>query len=381
MRALWDLPAGHAFAIEARDRLERGDHLTIALPRGVDVPAFEDHLRRCIGMFAHHAVDVSAAGESDPIEFLIADLDVDLEPGRIATVDDLVGSRSASGVVVWLEGVADAPEPARQRWAELVCAASRATRRLGADSLPPRFVAVVHGTLGPLQPSEPGWSALLWWGRTGRLDTALHVQREAPATNPALRSCVVEVAGFDIELAERLAVEGVDELDSLARVLRDERGLREFAEAPATPAGHCLEDEPAILFAPWSRGEVDRFDGDARPFWHACLFADEPGLVTLRRRLWRGQVNQLLPRLEEWRVQLVETAKAEGFIAGGVRIDELDFADLHNHLRRGSQGRRRSELADFAGWLRGARNKIAHLDLLDRATRARGERLAQRCLA
>ena len=125
---------------------------------------------------------------------------------------------------------------------------------------------------------------------------------------------------------------------------------------------------------------MDVYDGESHHFWHSCLYAREEGLIRLRRRLWRGQVNQLLPRLEEWRMQLIEVSKHEGFIAHGLRLDELEFKDLHNHLRAGHQGARRSELADFAGWLRTARNRLAHLHLLDPASYSRGEQLASRCL-
>jgi hypothetical protein len=94
------------------------------------------------------------------------------------------------------------------------------------------------------------------------------------------------------------------------------------------------------------------------------------------RRLWAGQVRSLLPIIEEWRVLLIEQAKIEGFVASGVEVHELEVGSLHDHLRSSQGPSRRRTLTSFAAWLRGTRNKIAHLSVIDPAREREGEELA-----
>jgi hypothetical protein len=351
----------------------------VRLPSTLNAPAFADHVRAAVPFFAHHFLEVRES-RGEPLAVMLEELAIAREAGAIPEVDDFVGSPEATGVVCWITDL-DAVAPGERRaWGDFVREVSIATRRWPTGTLTPQVAVLAAGALAELEPTEPGWSSLYWWGRLGRLDIALHVQRVAPSIDPAFRSSVVELAGFDLGLAERLTVEGSTELPELTAVVRDAWNGTHLVDNLHRRRGTCGADAPGGLLDAWEKGAVDRFDGQDQPFWHSALYAEEDGLVTLRRRLWRGQVHELLPRLEEWRVQLVDVAKDEGIIARSLRLEELDFAQLHDHLRKGRHDRRRSELAEFAGWMRANRNKIAHLQAVDQAARAQGERLARRCL-
>ena len=380
--SMWRLPGSRRFLLELRDRFERGDQVTIVLPGDLDGGLLIAHAREEMQLFAHRALDAVAlaARSDDPLVALARELDVTLPPGEVITPDRLLASPAATGHVVWLERIDALAQPAQATWGRLFDALARANRRCDADRLPPRFAAVTNGPVAALAPTDPGWSSAWWWGRLDWLDVALHVHHLDPTLDESLRAVAVELAGFDLDVAQRLVLEGIDSTDALTVALHEERSAREPLPAGVDHAVVCETAHPATLSDRWTAGVVDRFDGGERPFWHSCLFADEEGLVTLRRRVWRGQVRALLPRLEEWRVQLVEEAKREGFIAPDVPLDRLDFPDLHRAVRDGVQTRRRDECTQFAFWLRQTRNMIAHLEPVEAPQRREGEQLAARVL-
>jgi hypothetical protein len=213
------------------------------------------------------------------------------------------------------------------------------------------------------------------------LDTALHIRRFAPNVHASVRSAVVELAAFDLVLAEVLVADGATDLDALTRLLDEYSRESRFDPVSDPRRVTCDGERPALLDDAWARGLVDRFDGEPCAHWHSVCFVDEPDRSTLRRRLWRAQVNELLPTMEDWRVQLIELAKGENFIARGVPLADLDFKELHLHLRADVHSPARRAMADFAEWLRWRRNDLAHLRVVSESERRIGEEHAARCLA
>jgi hypothetical protein len=380
--SLWELPGAQAFLTELRDRLERGDHVTLMLPRDLDSQLTIEQARRTMPLFAHRTFDAAAlaAREHDPLLALTAELGLRIPPGEVPSEEHLAEHPDAAGLLIWVDGLGSADERLQGAWGRVLHALARATRRASPDAFPPRVVVVLDRPVDALEPTDPGWSSTWWWGRLGWLDVALHLQRLDPALAEDVRSVAVELAGFDLNAAERLALDVRQVPRDVADALAEEHAARASLPLPLDDAARCQPTRPGLLADPWSAGIVDRFDGRNRPFWHSCLFAEEAGLVTLRRRIWRGQVRSLLPRLEEWRVELVERAKADGLVAEDVPLDRLDFAVLHDTLRKGAQTRGRAECTALAAWLRSTRNMIAHLEPVDDARRREGERLATRVL-
>ena len=106
---------------------------------------------------------------------------------------------------------------------------------------------------------------------------------------------------------------------------------------------------------------------------HAVLLALEGQHAALQRRVWRGQLPEILPFAEEKRIDLIERLghMLEPMTAptrNGQEVTEvadLSFGQIAAQVgRRRWQGFSPSEI-DHILWLRDARNKLAHGVALD----------------
>jgi len=376
----WELPGQRRFIEEIRDHLERGDQLTIAVPARTDTRRLAECVRRATPALAFTVLSAArlCTGTAEPVEALLTALHIAVEPGAVPSIQHLFVAPELAGLVVSVDGVHEINEDARTRWGTFLAEYADVSRRLSsAATVPGQIVLVVNGDPAGVDASAPGWTPLYWWGRLDRLDVGVFVHRTRPSLDRVVQSCVVEIAGFDLALAETLAYEHADDPERTVRVLTQHKHelLHAWSE-PRVRQTWCSADAPGSLTDSWACGQVDRFDGENRAYWHSCMFVDEARTTTIRRRIWVGQVRSILPRPEEWRVLVIEEAKAAGFIASGINIDELEFAALHDQLRKGQRDPARARLAEFAGWLRHTRNRISHLDLVDERTRRDGDSLA-----
>jgi hypothetical protein len=365
---------------DVRTRLERGEQITVAIPACVDSYTFEECVRAITPSLAFASFQAADLQLGTPAEALARALFVDVPRGTVPDEQLLAAATETAGFVTWIHAIGGDPAVARD-WGDFVSLYTRAVRRQGSDSPAMRIIVCLAGAVpATMARDEPGWSTAWYWGRVGRLDVGAYLQTLEPELEPVRRSQIVELAGFDFDLAEILLETRSTEPGDLVAVIREAGHPVCDFRSGSDRRIWCRADTPADLHADWADGVVDRFDGDDRAFWHSRLFTEPDDEHVLRRRLWSGQVRSFLPALEEWRVLVIEQAKREGFIAGGIHVDHFDFGALHDHLATGGQSSRRRALREFAGWLRRSRNRIAHLDLVSEAQRREGEHLAAAAL-
>ena len=220
--------------------------------------------------------------------------------------------------------------------------------------------------------SDIAMTSIWWWARIARWDVAAHIAgmtEHAPLQgllSDIRTESIVEVARWDLDLAEHLVTIWEGEPSRLPSLLKDWRHV----SAPVMNGGHgALEglQPPSLVLPSWDQRVVES--------WHdqvsvaTCSLAAEP--EKLSRLVWAAQARVLLPWIEERRsalhIQVTEILGAPRLAAilrewfdppvnpGLVEIGALDT------VVRKVLDSRHSGVRDASRWLREARNRLAHM--------------------
>lgn len=181
-----------------------------------------------------------------------------------------------------------------QRWEALTHEASRAPAErlrlvIGAGS------SDVERAL--LERTRPLHIAVRWWwGVIDRIDTELHLRRQAQPTDPLEHAERVERLSWDLgqEAAQKLPCEGDAEHAS-----QPVHTTHQMARGHERASGRHREVPPVDLRKAWNCGTVDLWDGRYRPRITANSRKAELDVIR-----WRAQVQVLFPYLEEHRRKL-----------------------------------------------------------------------------
>jgi hypothetical protein len=273
-----------------------------------------------------------------------------------STVDEALERFALDGTIPWLV-VEAGLDPAELR------ALSEAHARVAGE---PRAVVVEHsGEIADTSRlTAPTLRVHYLYGVVAALDTHVELSQVAPKLSPSRRAEIVELAGYDLDLATQLAAAeqaGHDRYVALCRARARQLALN--GRRPSLPdSGHISVREPRALEPLWQLGAVDLFDG--APLLHPGLASEEE----IDRRLWRGQIRELLPFLDEMRLALIEATQRRGLFVQPGRGDTVELVDLLRALQRRTPN---DELTRAARELTQARNDLAHLRLVDEQRRVR----------
>jgi hypothetical protein len=383
---MWRLPGPRGFLADIVAEHSRGRHVAVVLPEALAAaPGFTDSLAVALLDEFASRFDVQRvydAGAGRSVLDAFREALVMGEPP--ATVADLLGHEETRDRVAVLVA-ADLPGAAR---AGLPAFLQRVALESQASGYGRRLSVVVVMTRGEL-PAFPGGTtsdialtSIWWWGRIARWDVAAHIAGLGAARGgqagvlAAVRAeSIVEVARWDLDLAERLTSEWSGDPAELPAVLGEPcRGRADGGRGGPPPAdggpGGARDDlrPPDALLAPWDRRLLDR--------WHEQPSGSGRSLATtadgLARVVWAAQARVLLPWVEERRSALLYRVKEalghrrfadvlqHGFQPpvtpdGSVEIGVLD------RLARTAIGSADPELCEAARHLRQARNLLAHM--------------------
>jgi hypothetical protein len=221
--------------------------------------------------------------------------------------------------------------------------------------------------------SDIAMTSIWWWARIARWDVAAHIAGlagHAPlqgVLSDIRTESIVEVARWDLDLAEHLVTTWDGEPSRLPSLLKDWRCV----PPPVMNGGYGALDglqPPSLVLPSWDQRVVES--------WHdqvsvaTCSLATDP--EKLSRLVWAAQARVLLPWIEERRSTLhirvvgilgpprLAAVLREWFDppvdAGGlVEIGALDT------VVRKVLDSRHSGVRDASRWLREARNRLAHM--------------------
>lgn len=216
-----------------------------------------------------------------------------------------------------------------------------------------------------------------WWGTVGRLDTTIAAARAlGDHADPVMVACITEVCGYDLAFGEMLAQRWDGSLKSLLDIVKD-------AGAPAATVEEWSSlSSPAVGVSPpdryhgdWDRGVVNAWER-YEPFIAPAAVPGGDRVDVLRNRVWRGQLRELMPLVDEERARLEVWVRA-----GSITEENVPYPIEVGYLtklmyddpilrQRSSSTRRRA-----ASWLRDTRNKLSHRDVVTPADIAEGLRL------
>lgn len=221
--------------------------------------------------------------------------------------------------------------------------------------------------------SDIAMTSIWWWARIARWDVAAHIlgmTERAPlhgVLSDVRTESIVEIARWDLDLAEHLVTTWEGEPSRLPSLLKDWRRV----SAPVVNGGHGEMDglqPPSLVLPSWDQGVVES--------WHDQVSAATYSLVAepdkLSRLVWAAQARVLLPWIEERRstlhIRVVEILGAPRLGAilrewfdPPVDADGLIEIGALDTVVRKVLGSRHSDVRDASRWLREARNRLAHM--------------------
>jgi hypothetical protein len=352
---LWELPGPRSFLRQIESDIARGGVCVIACPSAEAPQGLTEALEQaCIDLrvdpFVREAVPAQGSGLRTWLASeLAAPFALGVEPTVQALLrDDRVGNRR-----VVLDARSVEPGPMADLCSEWVEAASREERRIGFVVLTAGAMPSLHSAVGQR------W----WWGQVRRLDSEVAALRFAGqrADDPVFVTAVAELAGSDLELAERLATNWNGDVEHLKYLLPTSKagGVAHGDLGPASqaPASRHVGD--------WINCDVEVWEGRVR----SCLGSCSDVQSEAKNRLLAAQIRALFPGIENDRQRLV--ARCEPWCSHlGLREDEdLESVEIGRlaHLLNHATGLPPSagSVRRAADSLRKIRNAIAHRTLAD----------------
>jgi hypothetical protein len=399
---IWRLPGPRSFVADIVAEHGRGRHVAVVLPKALAAaPAFTDGL--AVALLDEFASRFDARRIYDPGaggSILGAFCEALIMGEPPATIPDLLHNAEARDkvavvVAADMSGAARAELPKFLQRVELESHAGSYGQRLS-------IVAIVTRDELPAFPggttSDMALTTIWWWGRVARWDVAAYiagsgasrVASEARILADVRAESIVEVARWDLDLAERLADLWAGDPADLPLLLgeqcQDRASDDRNGPLPKTTGIRGTWDDlrpPDALLGHWDSRQLDRWH--EQPSGSGYTLAMTPG--SLSRAVWAAQARVLLPWVEERRSVLLYRVKE---VLGNYRFAEL----LHNRFEPpvkpdGSVeigildrlvcmtiGSSDPELREVSRHLRQARNLLAHITPL---TLAQQESLVSAC--
>jgi hypothetical protein len=353
---LWRLPGPDRWLTRLVDDIEGGFCVVARLPASWAGEDLHEAVRTAL---ASRWFEYAVCGEGSTLETTLADM-APGGGGPRAALERLAADRATG----WLRVEDALPEGALDKLGQL--------HRHACESPPALVVEHVGGGQSSLCHPEANIRPHYLYGVLSSLDVLVHLSLAAPGAGPARRHEVAALACYDLKLgAELIAMSNPAPADYMRAV--EERaadlGLRTYASVRLPDRARASRRDPRAFEELWHAGGVDLYDGGL--VLHAGLLADED----VRRRLWRGQVQALLPLLDEMRLQLLDAVHRRGIFPQPGQGDVVELVDVARALEA---SRRHSDLTAAARELTRARNDLAHLRLVDEARRGHLRELLRR---
>lgn len=363
---LWSLPGPSGLAATLGDTIRGGASCALVAPD--PLRSSEEWVTEACTA-ADVFVEMVPAEPGRPPAAVVADqFGTDWEPGPGAVAALARSGVFASRVV----GLAlPASDPA---WAAFAAAFLAALPAIPGPDRPQLLIFCGPADLDAFRAQRLPLSELWWWGTVGRLDTTVAAARAlGEAADPVTVSCVTEVCGFDLGFVDVMAQYWDGNLACLLDLAAGHGRPPAAVTEWSTLAGAASSRVPAARFRDdWDRGLVDvweRYD----PFIAPGALPEEGRTEALKARLWRGQLRELMPLVDEERARL-ETWARNGPIAERQLTYPIEIGFLRRLLHYDPALRPRTTYTrrQAATWLRDTRNTLAHRDIVARADIAEG---------
>jgi len=348
----WDLPGPAAFLDDVLGSVREGANVVVQFPEH-GLSGFREAIRRSIRAAGELSFrDVDAAGQGNgPLDVIVHAHGWD-EPAVYAqSATLLANSERLAGSLCWVTGITrDGWTP----WRDFLRQFAFASRAHAAGSCGQFCVDVVGDVPVEAFASDPMLRFVPWRDRMSRIDGMLHLgklwsRKNRPQLERDLRIAIAtELAGYDLELAERLAESQLTILLTPHDMLCQEAARRGWTGRMAPNA--------------WPSGRLDKWE--ARPFEHPASLAAAAERDEIDRRVWRAELGVVFPVLEERRIDIVRKMRhflrpmhtEYGYVD---RIEDLEIGSILHQVRTSSRGKEWEARLEHMNELRRA---LAHLE-------------------
>lgn len=365
---IWDTPGGRRWSAPIRTALDRGTCVIVCHPAAERPAGLVDRVarwcseRRPTLQRLTVDADIVRGDRVGNVELVARDvaqvLNLDVDVGARITPADIATHELTDGAVIHVDA-RRIPDDAASTWCRFAAAVAEGTKDHPAAD---RCAVIVHVTAGVgvgVPDSDTNLRVLWWWGALSPLDVTVLI--DEIGRQPMDTATIVEVARWDVDLAERLATRWDGAPDTLVDHLRVTPPVNvPEANGPAGPA-------PGPMREAWVAGLIESWEG--RRDRHASLIDS----AALDRRRWHAQVRVIYPWLEELRADVASVVSDLGLRAGlhpdvvaDLAASELGplrhLACFEHRLRLPRPVRDTLDRAVTA------RNSLAHLSPVDPAT-------------
>lgn len=355
---LWSLPGPARLAATVGNALFGGSSCVVVAP--APLRSNEDWVAAACEATGIDIAQVSADPGRPPAAVVADHFDVDWSPGPGA-VSALARSDRFAGRIVGL-----ALPPGEPDWADFAAEFLVALPAINKMDRPQLLVFCGPDDLGAFRAQRLPLTQRWWWGTVGRLDTTVAAVRAlGEHADPVTVSCITEVCGFDLGFVDVLAQTWDGSLTCLLELV-DERGSGEAAvEEQSTLTGAATSASPAArLRGDWDRGLVDAWER-YEPFVAPAAVPTAARAEVLRTRLWRGQLRELMPLVDEERARLETWARSGAIAEKNVTFPiEIGYLTKLLHTDPALSRRTSSSRRQAAVWLRDTRNTLAHREVV-----------------
>ena len=340
------------------DSLERGENVVLRLPDGTP-----DGIMHAIGANSEWIrIETLDASQGDvPIKQLFDTYVHDPSATRRRTPSELVRQEPFQGLVIWLSGLnADS----WAKWHEFLLGYQHAMRDMPENERTV-FVAPLTGRDALLASDDEVGIVEHVWGQSHDRHDAIFLakvlleKRKLSTLHRRVSiAMLAELALWDEELAERLAMDGLHVLTAPTPILDEIRRERGWSDT------QFAELDDRML---WATGRAAIVDGQA--VHHLAAIPSDLRDREVSRRVWRAQVATCMPIIEEIRYAAIATYRR--FLAptmphGRDRREallDMEIGDIARQLKVcGDVPVEHRRLFDR---LHRARNRLAHLQVVD----------------
>lgn len=362
---LWELPGPRSFLRQIETDLGRSGVCVVACPR----PGAPEGLTEAL----EHAsieqkldplvVDAPSLRGSALRTWLAAELAAPFPPGTEPTVQALLRDQRVGDRRIVIDARQNESAAFADLCAEWVEATSRQEGRLGLVVLTAGAMPSLHSAVGQR------W----WWGQMRRLDSEVAALRftDSQGDDPLFVSTVAELAGSNLDLAERLAANWNGEIQFLHRLLPADNphgaDSGDLGPASHAPAGPHLQT--------WINGEVEVWDGRVRACLDSCSNVRGESEIRLRS----AQIRSLFPGIENDRQRLIRKCRSWSSSLELKQNEDFESIEIGRlaYLLESASGLPSSanHAKRAARALANIRNDLAHRRLADRRTLKERNRL------
>ena len=295
----WQLPGPSQFIDRVVQDFRDGKNVILCLPEHLP-SGLSNAIRSELGDdWDWHKISLREETYLDPVHFLFDLFVGEISPNEVRNARTLAQNQKFAGKIIWLDNLTADIWPAWQKFLSDYEQPCRAIPQLHRTL----FIVPLVGEIAIAPPVEDVClSHQTWQGVVSFLDMLLFTANLFPRKNLSnlqkrvAISAIAHLSLWDFEVSERLAAEKIEQ------ILNPEAILTEIAQE----RGWYCDRTKNISFAEsWCQGIKNTIEGEEK-IHSAALGFDALAQGEIKSRIWRGEVGEIFPFIEERRQEIIQ---------------------------------------------------------------------------